>query len=293
MRRTAPRGLGRLLVPALLACLGLQPARAGVLITSQEADQGRSEVAISGDWARIDHDGWPIYMLIDMGNRHVYAVSPQDHQIVDLTTPPPPPSQHAAEAIAKVGQPKATVEKVGDGPVIAGYRTTRYRVSVDGHYCYDEYLALAPLEDPQIRRFVRALSLASQTEPGTALEIAIDPSRICQAADNLVDDQYSTLGIPMRTVSPDQTVIHRITAIRHIGEFEPDFFELPADYPRLSRRQAQEQAQARLDPNDPQVIAREHAIERIIEGHGQPDGLPPPADGHARPAPTTEEPPLP
>ncbi len=282
-RRAITRtGLGALLA-LTLACLTPPAALAGILITSQEADQGRSEVAISGDWARIDHDGWPIYMLIDLNGKRVYAVSPQDHQIVDLTTPPPAPSEHAAEAIAKVGRPEATLERIEDGPVIAGYATTRYRVSVDGHYCYDEYLALGPLEDPLIRRFVRALSLASQTEPDTALEIAIDPSRICQAADNLVDDQYPTLGIPMRTVAEDQSIIHRITAIHHAKDFAPDFFELPGDYPRLSRQQARQQAQARLDPNAPEVVAREQAIERLIEGHGQA-GIDAPTTQSAPPA---------
>ncbi len=251
-----------------MAWLGLaEGTRAGVLITSQEAGQGRSEVAIDGDWARIDHDGWPIYMLIDMRSHRVYAVSPDERRIVDLSTPAPPPSAHAAEAIAQVGQPEATLERISTGPVIAGYETVRYRVSVDGHYCYDEYLATGPLEDPLIRRFVRALSLASRTEADDALEIAIDPSTICRIADNLVDDQYPTLGIPMRTVDGEEAVVHRITEIRRFDDFEPGFFSLPEDYRRLTRQEARRQAQARLDPNAPEVVARERAIERLIEHH--------------------------
>lgn len=272
-RRLAPGAIWGLLV-FFLTCLVPTCASAGIVILSEGQDDDTARVSIAGDWARIDHDDWPIYMLIDLQHGHVYAISPSERQIVDLMTPPPPPSQHAAEAIAKVGQPEARLERLGDGPTIAGFQTTRYRVSIDDTVCYDEYLALEPLQNPQIRRFVRALSRASQTEADTALEIAIDPSTLCEAADNLVDDQYPTLGIPMRTVARDQSIIHRITAIRETDDFATNFFALPAGYRHLTRQQAQQQAQARLDPNAPDVMSRQQAIERIIEHHGHPAARP-------------------
>ncbi len=270
----------------LIVCLAMPGlGNADIVIESQEAERGNSRVSISEDWARIDNADWEIYILIDLRAGRVYAVSPGEKQIVDLSTPPAPPSAHAEEAIAKVGQPEALLEELGAGPVIAGYATTRYRVSVNDTDCYEEYLATRPLQQTLIQRFVQTLASASTTEADAALEIAIDPDKICQLADNLVDDQYPTLGIPMLTVDTKQQELHRITGIRTDTNHDSDFFTLPKDYRILSRQEVQQQRRAQLDPNAPDVAAREKAIEKLIETHRQS----PPQDAPATMTPAPAE----
>ncbi len=243
--------------------------QAGMIIESQEAERGSSRVSIDSDWARIDNSDWDIYILINLSDNHVYAISPQEQQIVDLSTPAPTPSAHAQEAIAKVGQPEAILDKLGPGPKIAGFPTTRYQVSVNNNRCYQEYLATQPLQNPLIQRFVQALAQASTTEADAALEIAINPERICQLADNLVDDQYPTLGIPMLTTDAKNNEAHRITSIRPHADFSQHFFSLPKGYRILSRQEVQQQLRAHLDPDAPEVNAREKAIEQLIQNHRQ------------------------
>lgn len=247
-------------------------AQAGIRITGHEGNDNQSIVAIEGDMARIDNSTQDGFILIDMTKEKIYAVSNREKQVVDLTSPAPEPSAHAEQAIEKVGMPQVVMQPMGAGPVVSGYPTAHYRVMVNDTVCYDEYLAMAPLDNAALMRFVRTMARASRTEKNDFLSIAMDESNLCKVADNLVDDQYPTLGIPMQTVGTDRQVTHQINAIDENVAFDGDFFRWPESYPVYTRRQLQDMSYARMKASgasDPAVAHREQAISDMIKQHGE------------------------
>lgn len=263
------RGFGQ----GAIAVLFMLPwaSQAGIRITGHEGNDNQSVVAIEGDMARIDNSTQDGFILIDMSKEKIYAVSTREKQVVDLTSPAPEPSAHAEQAIEKVGVPQVVMQPMGAGPIVSGYPTAHYRVMVNDTVCYDEYLALDPLDDATLMRFVRTMARASRTEKNDFLSIAMDEKNLCKVADNLVDDQYPTLGIPMQTVGTDQKVTHQITSIDDNVVFDGDFFRWPVSYSVYTRRQLQDMSYARMKAmgaNDPAVVHREQAISDMIKQHG-------------------------
>jgi len=244
-------------------------AESGIRISALEGNDDQSTVAIEGDMARIDNSAQDGFILIDMTKEKIYAVSDHDKQVVDLSSPAPEPSAHAEQAIEKVGAPEVVMQPLGAGPVVSGYSTDHYRVMVNDTVCYDEYLATTPLSNSALMRFVRTMALASRTEKNDFLSIAMDEKNRCKAADNLVDDQYPTLGIPMRTVGIDQQVTHQINSIDEDAIFKEGFFRWPEGYPVYTRRQLLELSYSRMKANDPTVVQRAQAIDTMIKQHGE------------------------
>ncbi len=269
-RRLSPFGCALFALALVLPAL----AHSGIRVTALEGGNNESVVAIEGDMARIDNSTQDGFILIDMKQEKIYAVSDRDKEVVDLTSPAPEPSAHAEQAIEKIGMPEVVMQPLGAGPIVSGYATDHYRVMVNDTVCYDEYLATGPLSNTALMRFVRTMALASRAEKNDFLSIAMDEKNRCRAADNLVDDQYPTLGIPMRTVAMDQQVTHQINSIDEDASFDAGFFRWPSDYPVYTRRQLQDQSYSRMKSmgaDDPTIVHRTQAIEDMITQHGKPE----------------------
>lgn len=252
---------GLLWLAALLAWAGT--VQAGVIIESTSARSGPGKVMIDGDRARIDSGDAGTYMLLDLESQKVLAVNVGERFAMDLTSPLPRPSRHAEMSASSVRPPDVRLERSGAGPAVAGFATTRYRVMVDDTHCRDELLASGPLDDPGIRRFVSTMAAASSNEQRMILMLLTDEDRVCDAADDLVDDHYPELGIPMRTVGPDGEVLHQIDRIRLDAEVPGEALELPADIPVLTRAQIRERDSA----PDPEALRRrrQHILQRMRE----------------------------
>lgn len=239
-------------------------ARAGVVIESSSADSGAGRVMIAGDKARIESGDGHTYMLLDLGRRQVLVVNTREGYAMDLTSPLPRHSRHAELATSGGKQPDVRLEPSGAGPSIAGFPTTRYRVMVDDTHCRDEFLAAGPLEERAIRRFITTMAAASSNEQRMFLILLTDEGRECEAAEDLVDDHYADLGIPMRSVTVDGELLHEITRIRFDATPPADALELPDDIPVLTRSQVRERHQGAPDPEALQQ-RRRHIMERMRE----------------------------
>ncbi len=222
-------------LPLLAATLLILPvAAADVTIESASADGTLGRVLISGDKARVETGRQDFWLLLDLAAGSILAVNDADRIAMDMRSPIPQRREHGD---MKLDAPPLGIrlERRGDGPTIAGYRTGHYRVSVEGRHCYDEYLAPDALADDGIRRFVAAMSQGSDNEAQRVLIQLTAPDRLCEAADDLIDDHYPLSGIPMRTLDADGRMVQEITRISFDGTHAPALFELPAGYPVLTR----------------------------------------------------------
>lgn len=241
-------------------------ARGDILIEGTNATGQASRVTIGAGMARIDGPDPALYMLLDLSSRRVLAVNARDGFAMDLASPRPRHSEHAQTAAGGIAEPRVRLEEAGAGPDIAGYPTRHYRVMIGDTHCRDEYLASAPLDQADIRRFVELMAAASEDRDHRVLTLLTEPERLCEVADDLIDDHYPRLGIPLRSTDRDGRVTHEITQIRLDAPTRPALLELPGDYPVLTRAQVLERAPG----GDPDVADRARRIhERIEEIEGQ------------------------
>lgn len=264
---------GRLLPLYPVAALAVCTAALGdIVIDGSGADGGTSRVTIRADLARIDGADAESYLLLDLATRRILAVDAREHFAMDLATPRQPRSEHAQTAAAGLAPPEVRLEDAGPGPDIAGYPTRRYRVLVDGEHCHDEYLASAPLAEAGIRRFIEIMAAASDDRDNRVLTQLTEPARLCEVIDDLIDDHYPHLGIPLKSVARDGTVTHEITRIRLDAPAQPALLELPAGYPVLTRDQVADRLTA--GGQDAAAVAeRQRRIQQRIEEIEGPGGL--------------------
>jgi hypothetical protein len=270
-----------LLVAIWILCNYGSVALAGILIESVDDSGAPTKVRIEGEHARIDGNSNDFYMLLNLKDGTVYAVSDNEGIVVNLSASPTRQSVHSDLEMAEAQLPRATVEKVGPGPTVSGQKTTRYRVSIAGTRCFDEYLASEPLQIAPLRRFLEVMASASnQTESLMAALLAADEPNLCEAAGDDVDDQYQALGIPMRTVLADGSITHEITHIDLTATIDTADLVLPSAYPVLSREELRKQQTERSDPDAiaptiDQIMERQRRIEEDIQRLDKdPDGPP-------------------
>jgi len=249
------------LLPALLLT---RPACSDVMITSVDKQGIRSTVLIAANHARINRGRNETYLLMDLKKKQVYAVNTREAFAMDLSTPQ---VKHGHGEIHLGKQtPRVQLIRQGNGPVISGYPTQRYRVSVQEKYCYEEYLATGPLANREIQLFLRVMSALSDSREEIQRSLLFDNSDLCDIAADTIDDQYQKLGLPMKTVLSDGTLNRRITRINTAATIPPGTFELPANYPILSREKVWQQHVERLTPaKREKLLQKNRAIQQRIE----------------------------
>jgi len=204
-----------------------------ILIESVDDDGKKGRVLIDEGRARVDAGTLGGYMLINLDDGTAYAINHGERAILDLNGPMV--STHPQTGNSK--PPSVSVKKQGKGPIIAGYQTIRYRVSIDGMHCFDEYLSEQLLKYPHVKRFVEVIGEATGADATTGMGVPFDPDAPCESADELADDYYHKFGIPMRTIGSNGLITHEIKRI--VTDMEPPAgtFTSPPGYIKVTREQ--------------------------------------------------------
>ena len=251
---------------ALTAMVISLPGVAGTSIESRDDVGGSSTVKIENTHVRIDSGDESGYMLIDMKNNKVYSVSNDDHMVIDASTPV---NMSQADAEQAPPPPTPTITKIGKGPNVAGYPTVHYKISVGDEHCYDEYLAAKPLENKDVKNFTEMMSKWSSEQRKHSSGMFEDEDE-CDAAESVVTDRYTTLGIPMRTVDSAGTVIHEIIRIQSGESFPSSVFTPPKEYPIVTQqdlmKRMQESPGGDAEESDPdQVEEMQQNIQEMFD----------------------------
>lgn len=262
----------RALALVLAAGCSAATASADVLISSIDAGEAPTRVLIADDTARIDTGSSTVHMLIDLRAGKMYAVDEAGRYAMDMSSPMPARPEHGELDTGAVPPPAVRFERRGEGPMIAGYATEHYRVSVDGRHCYDEYLAPAALQQPAIRRFIETMSSASHNDERRVLMQLTDPSRLCDAAEDLIDDSYARLGIPLYTQDALGKVIHRVTAIDLHAPHDSAALRVPEGYEVLTRAEVMARTAPAVDAGA--VEERRRRLEQHMREFGDPGAAP-------------------
>ncbi len=228
---------------------------AGVMVESVNKHQMHSKVSIEATRARIDSGSDDNYLLMDLASGKTYTVNHLEGVVIDHESAVAT-SEHITSAIKDRMMPKVELLKQGDGPEINGFATVHYRVMInDTIHCSDEYLAPEAVEDAMVKNFVAAMARGSDGVDNIIMASLFGDEQMCEAAADIVDDEYADKGLPMRSVDPQGMVTHEITSITAPVTFAVEDMTLPASYELLSRAQMRERLSERARELQKQIDA--------------------------------------
>src|SRR3972149_2414338 len=226
------------IIAIVLTWMTALPVFAGTVIESVDGEKNHARIMIEKDMARIDAADMQGYMLIDLAKEKIYAVSTAEQGGMGL-------SPHAVKSTPRVittNRRQASFIKQGKGPRIADYSTVYYKVMMGDTHCFDEYLSKEAVDNPDIRHFTEVMARISQSEATMTVIESSPLDNPCVTAEESMDDQYVKLGVPLRTVDENGVTVNEITQIQNEVSFSPDAFDMPTDYPMLSREEMMQRA---------------------------------------------------
>lgn len=210
------------MICGLICLAGMQNAPAATLIEQYDADSTIT-IYIDGARMRTETSGEGAYGLMDLKKRKLLMVNPARKTVMDMSSMAWP--QNAAKGTDKRDNVKAKLEKIGDGPTIAGYKTVHYVLKANGKKCNDIYASRKAFKDTGWAE--------TWVENGRALrEANFDSADACEIADYDAADP-GEIGWPLKIVETDGQFTE-IVRIEQGAKLPAGGFEVPADYKTIS-----------------------------------------------------------
>jgi hypothetical protein len=205
-----------------LACLFAPTADADVVIEFK--NQGKqSQFLSNGKMARINTRGTDDYMIVNFDQNAIYSVISGQNQVNNLSDSLP------AIGGSSPPQIKLRLRPLGKGPAIAGYPTTRYRMSANGEYCGSVYASKEALKGSAIEEMFDTLkAMADSHMQSLGGFAALIPD--CQLAQMKLTDKLQEVGAPMRMTNKDGEIDSEITKILKKASVEAEYYALPTHY---------------------------------------------------------------
>lgn len=195
---------------------------AATLIEMRSPDGAISKFWISEKMARMSGDDSDGFMLVDFAQGKQYSIDHAEKLIVDVTagmmeeTPPTP------ESSAKPVQ--VSIEEVGAGDLVAGYKTVKYAVKADNVLCSYELLSKELSDNNDIKRLVTYMHQSSLADQPLG---DVEP---CFKAEQALEGKYATLGVPLRSIDANGVVVSETLSVKINVTAPANTFTFPAGY---------------------------------------------------------------
>jgi hypothetical protein len=211
------------------------PAMAGTLIESTDNVGNNVTVLIGDEMARVDSSDLDGYMVVDMSRQKIYVVSNDEQVVIDLSSSAHSDSVPDKPPAAGPERPVATYVDEGTGPEIAGYATRHYKVMVGGMLCFDEFLSKKMIQNPGVHKFIEVMAKQSQAQENEGMIEYFAADNPCESAEDVMDQQHLSLGLPLRTLDDQGVAIYEITQITLNAAAPAASFKFPDNFPLISR----------------------------------------------------------
>jgi len=254
----SPRGLSFAIAGLLIA----SPVWAATLIEMNNVGgpQGqlhKQQMLIDDQHARMEGSQTNQYLLISFGENKSYMVNTAQKQVLEMpnpsSQPSPPPAflKQLQDQQAKLPEVKAELVKKGPGPDIVGLPTVQYQVMANGELCSDEYISEKALENQHLKLFTQYMQNMKNARKKAMGGLRMPSANACaQAADTLADE-VAKLGLSMRSVAKDGTVMQEVVALKTDVATKPDTFSVPKDYETMTAQQMMQKAMERMKQMKP------------------------------------------
>lgn len=190
-------------------------------------EKGKSRFLTDGNRARINTMGNNEYMLVDFKRNIIYAVMPDQKQIINITESMPSMNSDKAPDF------RLKITPAGKGPSIAGYPTTIYRLSAGGENCGMIYGSKDALKGTSVKKMFNTMKIMADNQRKAlgGYAAAIPP---CQLAKMELASQIQNIGAPLKAINRNGQVESEVTKINKNTSVDPSYYALPANYKKVS-----------------------------------------------------------
>lgn len=213
-------------VSAVVLLLCSTVIQAGTVVEIQ--NQGElTRVMTDGQQARINISASE-YVIVNYNSHSVRVVDPQKRQVMLLNAD----VNATGNSIPKL---RTSINNLGFGQVIAGYKTQKYSYSANGKTCGVIYGSKQAYQAKGIKQLMSAMEtmMAQQSAVLGGLAAMIDD---CTLADMKLSDHVSTIGVPMRT-EKNGRVDTQIRSIKTDVVLPANTFVIPASYKTVTMQE--------------------------------------------------------
>lgn len=244
------------------------------LIELKQGDGTVDRMYFQGMKVRVDSSRESGYVIIDVQNNRVVAVSHDEKKIIDMGG--------VEDEDAGTQQQSLDVQFVnkGKGPNIAGYSTQHVEVRVNGKKCADEYLNKKLPQQLGIEKVLNKMPAGdSGMEMMEDMGMEVDP---CMMAEPEVSRMYSRYGYPLRSVRANGELDTEVVRIDKKASMPSGGFGLPKGYQRVDAAKMMQdfekkmQNMPELTPEGMQNMTPEQLqqmqqmMEQVMKKIGQP-----------------------
>lgn len=206
----------------IAACLFTIPAVQAATLLEIKSGGEVTRVYQEGSKSRMEMPGDKGYMVIDSAAMSAQMVVPQERMVMDMTDSLRNAPDTATDASARLS-------KEGNGPRIAGYRTTRYRYSAGDRNCGTLFTSREAMQDTGLDKMLGIMNRMSAQARAmmSALRQKTDP---CQDYSSNLGEQMKKIGAPLRVLDAKGGVVSEVLRIDKKARLPENAFAIPSDY---------------------------------------------------------------
>ncbi len=180
----------------------------------------------------METEGTSGFVIVDIKEQKQFMVDHLEKMVIDVsqglatTTPSTPTTPNATQSKTNI-----KLTKVGNGPEIAGFKSEKYEITANDTLCSQEFLSTEPFKYPEITRLLDVMALLDTPDIGN-MELYTP----CEQAELTLEQQYKTLGIPLRSLTPDGQVLSEVVHFQ-VSQAPKGTYDFPDNYKQTSLRE--------------------------------------------------------
>jgi|GEM_PF-3489560 len=205
--------------------LSFSSVHAATVIKWQNKQKGVQEVVINASYARLQHNDSEDFTLLDRQADTLYRVDQKRQLIIETNI-----TEKRAEAKKNYSQLQkvdAYLKPSKQGQTIAQQESQAYTMLVDMFSCSEEFFSKQALTIEYMPIFIELMTIINAIQHIQMQKIPFIHLHPCQLAYMHLQEEFKTLGVPMKTVLKNGQVHHELLSIKTKRIIPPSFFKLP------------------------------------------------------------------
>ncbi len=203
----------------------LPAVQAGTIIEVQDQDE-QTKIMTDGQQARINASASE-YVIVNYKDQSVRLIDRQNRQVILFDS----------DAAATGNKPKMSVSinKLGSGQTIAGYKTEKFSYTANGKSCGVIYGSKDAYQLKGVKELLNAMNTMMEKQ-SAAMGGFTGMMDDCELADIELHKHITTTGIPLR-IETNGSVDMEVKSIKTDAVIAADTFVIPASYEKVSMKQ--------------------------------------------------------
>lgn len=234
------------LVLAALAAFSTSPLLADVKVQMQTPEGLVTTFWIGPSKVKMETESASGFVIVDVKEQKQFLIDHNEGMVIDVTAGFSEPGE-AAPLNAQDEPANNTVDiridKVAEGPKIAGFKSEQYHIKANGTLCSEEFLSTEPFHHPEIVRLLEVIELLGESD--------INNSELytpCEQAELTLERQYQNYGMPLRSVNTDGTITSEVVQFK-VLDAPPGTYDFPQGYAVTTMRQLMQEQMQNMAPS--------------------------------------------